>query len=81
MGGEASVPPTYRRDFANIGLGGYVWQPWGAASFPMAAWAAGAWRRAAGLLAGTCRSVEPFDLTGMEVSRKLREPHSLQIAC
>ena len=39
------------------------------------------WRRAAGLLAGTCQSVEPFDLTGMEVSRKLREPHSLQIAC
>ena len=42
---------------------------------------AGAWRRMAGLLAGTCQSDEPLDLTGMEVSRKLREPHSLQIAC
>ena len=27
--GEASVPPAYRRDFANIGLGGYAWQLWG----------------------------------------------------
>lgn len=27
--GEASVPPTYRRDFADIGLGGYAWQLWG----------------------------------------------------
>ena len=25
-GGEASVPPAYRRDFANIGLGGYAWR-------------------------------------------------------
>lgn len=56
--------------------GGY-----GAASFSIAAWVAGAWRRMAGLLAGTCKSVELLDLTGMEVSRKLREPHSLQIAC
>lgn len=72
---------AYRRDFANIGLGGYAWRLWGSASFSMAAWVAGAWRRAAGSLAGTCQSVEPFDLTGMEVSRKLREPHSLQIAC
>ena len=23
--GEASVPPAYRRDLANIGLGGYAW--------------------------------------------------------
>ena len=51
------------------------------ASFSMAVWVAGAWRRAAGLLAGMCQSVEPFDLTGLEVSRKLREPHSLQITC
>ena len=28
-----SVPPAYRCDFANIGLGGYAWQLWGAASF------------------------------------------------
>ena len=27
--GEASVPPAYRRDFANIGLDGYAWQLWG----------------------------------------------------
>ena len=27
--GEASVPPAYRRDFANIGLDGYVWRLWG----------------------------------------------------
>ena len=25
-GGEASVPPAYRRDFANIELGGYAWR-------------------------------------------------------
>ena len=56
--------------------GGY-----GAASFSIAAWVAGAWRCMAGLLAGTCQSVEPLDLTGMEVSHKLRESHSLQIAC
>ena len=24
--GEASVPPAYRRDLANIGLGGYAWR-------------------------------------------------------
>ena len=24
--GEASVPPAHRRDLANIGLDGYVWQ-------------------------------------------------------
>lgn len=28
-GGGGSVPPAYRRDFANIGLDGYVWQLWG----------------------------------------------------
>lgn len=33
--GEASVPPAYRRDFANIGLGGYAWRLWGSASFSM----------------------------------------------
>ena len=31
--GEASVPPTCRRDFANIGLGGYAWQLWGCIVF------------------------------------------------
>ena len=40
--GEASVSPAYRRDFANIGLDGYAWQLWGAASFSMAAWVVGA---------------------------------------
>ena len=43
--GEASVPPAYRRDFANIGLGGHAWRLWGSASFSMTAWVAGAWRR------------------------------------
>ena len=27
--GEASVPPAYRRDLANIGLDGYAWRLWG----------------------------------------------------
>lgn len=48
-------------------------------SFSMAAWVAGAWRGSAGLLASMGQSIEPFDLTGMEASRKLRELHSLQV--
>lgn len=31
--GETSVPPAYRRDFANIGLDGYVWRLWGCIVF------------------------------------------------
>ena len=27
--GEASVPPAYRRDLANIGLDGHAWRLWG----------------------------------------------------
>ena len=27
--GGGSAPPAYRRDFANIGLGGYAWRLWG----------------------------------------------------
>ena len=30
------MPPAYRRDLANIGLGGYAWRLWGSASFSMA---------------------------------------------
>ena len=31
--GEASAPPAYRRDFANIGLDGHAWQLWGCIVF------------------------------------------------
>ena len=33
---EASVPPAYRHDLANIGLNGYALRLWGSASFSMA---------------------------------------------
>ena len=46
--GEASVPPAYRRDLANIGLDGYAWRLRGSASFEKTAGWLGRWRRAAG---------------------------------
>ena len=42
--------PTHRRAFANIGLDGYAWQLWGAASFEKTAGWLGRWRRAAGFV-------------------------------